>query len=531
MKTISIKIIVLGLIIVGALSCSKQLDRYPKNGVTDLNVVYKDLASYKAVLAKAYASYALTGNTGNGSSDLQGIDAGYSDFLRMLWNLSELSTDEAVCGWNDPGIPDLHNMNWNASNIWSRGLYYRSFYQIDICNEFIRQSSDGNLTARNIKGNDATEIKYMQAECRFLRAYQYWVLMDVFGNPPFVTDTSGIGAYLPKQIKRANLFTWIETELKTIDPLLKVPRTNEYGRVDRACAWALLARMYLNAEVYTGTKRYSDAITFSTKVINAGYSLKAKYPTLFMADNNNNNPEVILPIVYDGTNEQTWGGMTFLVNASYNGDIGGSYKGLTSGGWGGNRSTKNLPLAFSDYSGATDKRAMFTAPGASTKLDIDAIGTFTDGLPVLKFTNKNSDGTNGASFDGNNCSADFPLFRLAEQYLIYAEAALQPGSGGDATQALTYINNLRDRAYGNTSNRLASLTLADVRNERQKELYWECFRRTDLIRYGYYTSYSYVWPWKGGVKTGVGVDSKFNLFPIPADDINVNTNLKQNIGY
>jgi starch-binding outer membrane protein, SusD/RagB family len=531
MKNIILKFTIACIALLGITSCAKQLDRYPKNGVTDLNVVYKDLPAYKQVLAKVYASYALTGNTGNGSSDLQGIDAGYSDFLRMWWNLSELSTDEAVCGWNDPGIPDLHNMNWNASNIWARGLYYRSFFQIDMCNEFIRQSSDANLTARGLTGADATEIKYMQAESRFLRAFQYWLLMDVFGNPPFVTDADGVGAYLPKQIKRADLFNWIETELKAIDPLLKAPKTNEYGRADQAAAWALLARMYLNAKVYTGTARFTDAITYSSKVINAGYALKAKYPTLFMADNNVNNSEVILPIVYDGINEQTWGGMTFLVNASYNGDIGGTYMGLTSGGWGGNRSTRNLPQAFTDYSGSTDKRALFTASGASTKLDIDALGTFTDGLPVLKFRNIKSDGTKGDSFDGNNCSTDFPLFRLAEQYLIYAEAVLSGGTGGSTSQALTYINNLRDRAYGNTTNRLSSIALSDVINERQKELYWECFRRTDLIRYGYYTSSTYVWPWKGGVKTGIGVDSKFNLFPIPADDINVNTNLNQNTGF
>jgi hypothetical protein len=507
-------------------SCTKDLDRTPTNGTT-VSSVYGTAAGYKQALAKAYSAFALTSSSGPGNSDIAGIDAGTSDFIRMYWNAQELSTDEAICAWNDPGVPDFHNFNWTSANTLLTGLYNRSIYQITVCNDFIKNSTDAAVAANGITGADAANIKHYRAEARFLRAYQYWVLMDLFANPPFVTENDPVGTYLPPQKKAADVFTFVESELKAIESDLAAPKTNEYGRVDQAAEWALLARMYLNALTYTGTARYTDAITYSGKVIAAGYSLNSSYKKLFMADNNLNNPEVILSINYDGVNTQTYGGTTFLINGALNSDLNPASFGVPSGGWGGNRSTKNLPLAFPDYTGATDKRAMF----GGTKIAIDAVSTFTDGLAVLKFTNKNSDGSNGASANGVFCSTDFPLFRLAEQYLIYAEAALRGGTGGTTATAIQYINLLRQRAYGNTTGNVSSLALSDVINERARELYWEGFRRTDLIRFGQFTSSSYLWPWKGGVASGTGVDSHFNIYPLPSTDIASNPHLVQNAGY
>ena len=527
MKNLLIKI--LGVwVLTGAVfcSCTKDLNRTPTNGITS-DSAYSNAAGYKQALAKVYGAYATTSSTGPGNSDLGGIDAGTSDFLRLFWNAQELTTDEAMCIWSDPGLPDLHNLNWTSSNVLLQGLYTRSIYQITVCNDFIRQSTDDKLASRNISGTDAADIRHYRAEARFLRAFQYWVVMDLFANPPFVTEKDAIGSNLPKQIKRADLFNYVEAELKAIDTAMVAPRQNEYGRADRAAVWALLARMYLNAAVYTGNARYTDAITYAGKVINAGYTLMPRYKNLFLGDNNLNNPELILPINYDGVNTQNYGGTTYLINAAINADMSPVAFGVPNGGWGGNRTTKNIPLLFGDYSGATDKRAMFFG----NKIEINNASVFSDGLKVVKFSNITSTGATPPSANGVFCSTDFPLFRLAEIYLVYAEAVLRGGSGGSTATAIQYINQLRTRAYGNNNGNVSSLSLDDVLNERGRELYWEGSRRTDLVRYGRFTDAAYLWPWKGGVQDGRGVDNHYNIFPIPAADIIANPNLVQNDKY
>jgi hypothetical protein len=506
-------------------SCSKNLDRLPNNGIY-ADSVYSSLAGYKQSLAKVYGAFALTGSNGPGSTDLAGIDAGLSDFLRMYWDAQELASDEAICAWvtdANGAIQELNTMNWSVNNAILTGLYNRCFYQITVANSFIRESASDAVAAHGITGSDADEITHYVAEARFIRAYQYWVLMDLIGNPPFVTENDPIGSFLPPQISRDSLFGYVESELKAIEPDLLDARTNEYGRVDKGADWALLARLYLNAEVYTGTARWADAATYAKKVIDAGYQLKTNYNELFLADNNVNNPEMILPINYDALNTQTYGGTTFIVNASINTDMGTDKFGVPSGGWGGNRAKPTLPNLFSDLSGSTDKRAMFYG---STK-DVTAINQFTDGLAVTKFRNINADGSTPANA-GTFCSIDFPLFRLGEVYLTYAEASLR---NNDAATAVAAFNTIRQRAYGNTSGNISSVTLDDILAERGRELYWEGYRRTDLIRFGKYTGANYLWQWKGGVKDGTGVDSHLNIFPIPSTDIVANTNLVQNPGY
>ncbi|MVN21400.1 RagB/SusD family nutrient uptake outer membrane protein [Mucilaginibacter arboris] len=521
---------IIALIAVSLVSCQKDLNRVPTN-TTTADVLYSTPAGYKESLAKVYGAFALTGSNGNASSDLGGIDAGTSDFLRLWWSAQEWPTEEAVCAWNDVGVPDFHNMTWAASNTLLNGLYNRSIYQITVANAFIRESTDDKLASRGITGTDATNVRYYRAEARFLRAFQYWVLMDLFGNPPYVDETTPIGKYYPAQISRAKLFAYIESELKAIDPLLVAPKQNEYGRADEAADWALLARMYLNSEVYlgTGNGRYTDAITYASKVISAGYSLSSSYANLFLADNNTNSAtsENILTINYDGVNTQNYGGTTYIINASINGAMGPSNYGVPNGGWGGNRSTANLPALFSDPSGKTDKRAMFY--GTNTVMNDET--DFTQGLAVVKFKNLTSTGTTAASSNGTFCSTDFPLFRLGEMYLVYAEAVLRGGTGGSTGTALQYVNLLRTRAYSNATGNLTSLALSDILPERGRELYWEGFRRTDLIRFGMFTSSTYLWPWKGGIKDGKGVESFRTLYPIPTSDITNNPNLTQNTGY
>jgi hypothetical protein len=507
------------------ISCTKDLSQKPTNGLTE-DEVYNTALGYKLAFAKVYGSFALTGNSGPGSGDIQGIDAGTSDFFRLYWYAQEFPTDEAVISWGDAGIQDFHNMNWSSNNPFLTGLYYRSMYQITLANDFIRQSSDAKLSSHGITGKDAETIKTFVAEARFLRAYQYSVLMDLFGNPPFATDSLQIGD-IPKQIDRKDLFNYIESELKEIEPSLKAPRTNEYGRADQAADWALLARIYLNAEVYTGTPRYNDAVTYSKKVIDAGYSLVSDYSWLMRADNNLNTDEFIWTINYDGIHTQGYGGTTFLTHAPVGGSMVPAKFGI-SGGWAGARTTKNLPALFPDNSGATDTRAEFYTAGQN--IDINDITVFTDGFGVTKYKNVTRSGANGSSLDFSDI--DMPIFRLPEMYLTYAEATLR-GGDGDAGLALDYVNKIRERAYGNHSGDITAgdLTLNFILDERGRELYWEGYRRTDLIRFGKFTSGSYVWPWKGGVKSGTGTQAYRTIYPLPVKDVSANPNLVQNPGY
>jgi hypothetical protein len=399
-------------------------------------------------------------------------------------------------------------------------------YQITLANDFIRQSADDELAARGITGKDAEVIHTFVAEARFLRAYQYSVLMDLYGNPPFATEKDEIGT-TPKQINRKDLFNYIESELKAIEPDLKAPRTNEYGRADQAADWALLSRIYLNAEVYTGTARYNDAVTYAKKVIDAGYSLIPDYTNLMLADNNLNTDEFILTINYDGIHTQGYGGTTFLTHAPVGGNMVPAKFGI-SGGWAGARTTKNLPNLFPDYTGDADSRAEFFTNGQDP--EINNITVFNDGLGVTKYRNLTRDGINGSSLDFSDI--DMPIFRLPEMYLTYAEATLRGGSG-DKGLALEYINKLRERAYGDNSGDINAdgLTLDFILDEKEREFYWEGYRRTDLIRYGKFTSGDYLWPWKGGVKSGTGVQDFRNIYPLPTLDVSANPNLVQNPGY
>jgi len=507
-------------------SCHKDLDRFPPNDVT-ANNLYTSAQGYKQVLAKVYGSMALTGNQGPaGSGDIAGIDEGFSDFLRLFWCAQELSTDEAVVAWNDAGLPDFHNMNWSSSNPFINGLYSRSLYVVTLANEFIRESSDAKLAERGLSGTDAEAVKAMRAEARFVRAYQYWVLMDLFGNPAFVTEETPIGAAVqPQQIQRAALFAYVEKELKELETILPNARGNEYGRADKAAVWSLLARIYLNAGVYTGTPKWTEAAANARKVIDAGYSLLSNYRHLLLADNNVANTEAIWTLNYDGLKTKNFGGTTFIVNASVGGTMDATVSGLSA--WGGTRTTKNIPLLFPDFNGDADKRAMFF----QQNLDINSIGAFVDGFAVTRFRNRKRDGGFGNDPEKQFSDIDFPVFRLAEMYLIFMEAAVRTGT--DIPTALGYANLIRQRAYGSNAGNIATvgLTLDYIIDERARELYWEGFRRTDLVRFNRFTEGTYLWPWKGGVRNGTGVDAYRKIYPIPSSEISSNPNIKQNPNY
>ncbi|GEJ47281.1 MULTISPECIES: RagB/SusD family nutrient uptake outer membrane protein [unclassified Chryseobacterium] len=531
LNRIKLKNIVLPLsavFLLTATSCIKDLEREPLTDVTSASI-YKDFGNYKNVLAKLYGGLAMGGQiSGDGDqpdSDINGINGGFSQYTRLMYNLNVVTTDEAVIGWNDGNLHTLHKMTWDASNEFIAAMYYRVYTEIAFCNEFLRNVTDEKLAANNITGDNLVQAKLMRAEARFLRAQSYYHAIDMFGNVPFVDESYLPGSINPPQrIERKALFNYIESELLAVAGELKDPKTNEYGRADKAAAWSLLAKLYLNAEVYTGTQRNTDCITYCNKVIAAGYSLKPTYGDLFLADNNINNPEQILSVNFDGINTQTNGGTTFLVHAAVGGTMASSDFGINVG-WGGIRTTKAFVGLFP--ANGSDKRGRFYTSGQN--LEINDLGSFTDGYAFIKFKNVKSNGSAGAHT--NWVEADIPLYRLADIYLMYAEAVLRGGAGGNQATAIGYINQLRQRAYGDTSGNISSINLNFILDERARELSWEMTRRSDLIRFNKFTTGDYLWPWKGNVKDGKAVESYRNLFPIPAKDIVANPNLVQNPGY
>ena len=596
--------------------------------------VFINAEEAKGALAKLYSSLALTGQNGPaGQPDIADIDEGFSQFTRMLFNLNELTTDHAVVGWGDPGLPDLHGMYWSSSNDFTEAMYNRLAQEVSFCNSFI--SNAANLS-------DAVVPTFV-AEARFLRAFAYFNLMDLYSKVPLTTE---ISTDLPQQSSRTELFNFVETELLAIIDNLLPSGSNEYGRVDQVAAWALLSKLYLNAEVWTGTSRYEDCVNYSNEVINSTYNINTNdangngtaYDELFLADNDTNGAqnEFIFTANFDGLNSQTYGGTTFLVHAAIGGSMPANEFGV-NGGWGGLRTTKSLVNKFpagiidiaalnnglggslSDWGlvgdatengwngpdmemyetsndvyelyadllgnqmkfrfnedwgqnygddgadgslnsgGAnivipsdgvyhvvldlntnsytleevlpeSDRRGMFYTDGQN--LEIEDIPSFTDGYAVTKFKNIDSNGNQGVDSSGNFVDTDLALIRLAEIYLNHAEAILR-GGGGDLNLATANINQLIERGYGNSDHNITSseLTLDFILNERSRELYWEGQRRTDLVRYGYFTTGNYLWPFKANQPEGTSTDAFRNVFPIPSSSISANPNLNQNDGY
>ena len=521
--------VLLAFLVIGFTACENELNLVPEDDRLTSANAFDDPASYQAFIAKIYAGISLSGQEGPaGNPDLEGLDEGFSNYLRLYWKMQELTTDEAIIAWNDGTIRDLHGQNWTAGNEFIRTMYSRIMYQIALCNEFLRQTTDVLLDERHVTGDLRNQIQTYRAEARFMRALSYWHAMDLFANPPFLTEDDPIGAFLPEQIQRSDLFTFIETELLDIENTIGA---TEYGRANTEAVQTLLAKMYMNAEVYTGSARYADALTNINKVINSGkYSIaQVPYSHLFLADNHRNGAETetIFAIPFDGLRTQSFGGMTFLVHAPVGGNMDPSEFGI-NGGWFGVRTTAAFVEQFPGEENSADTRANFHTDGQ--RKEIDAVGTFTDGFAVIKFKNVDVNGNAGSDPD-NHPDTDFPMFRLADIYLMYAEVVAR-GAGGDLSTATNYINMLRERAYGDTSGNISSddITLEFILNERSRELHWEAHRRTDLIRFGQFSTQG-VWPWKGNVPQGTTTQAFRDVMPIPSTDLSINPNLTQNPGY
>ena len=620
---------VLALIFV---SCESELDKQPVTELTETQA-FADPASYSEFLARVYAGIAVSGQEGPaGRPDIQGIDEGFSNYLRQFWKHQELNTDEAIISWNDGTIHDLHNHVWTPSNEFIRAMYDRIYFQIGIANQFLRETTDAKLDGRGVDGALRAEIQIFRAEARFMRALSYWHAIDFYGNIPWVTEEDPVGNFFPTQVNRDVVFDWIVSELNAIEPVLVGARQNEYGRADKGAAWMLLAKLYLNSEVYTGVPRPMEAMANIEKVIGAGYSLAPNYLHLFLADNdiNGSENEIIFPIRFDGINTTGYGGTTFLTHAPVGGKMVAADFGI-NGGWSGVRTTKNFVQLFDSgidldgLNGAIGPASKWGLVGSATTngwdgpdmimyesgankfgiyaqlvageikfrfdndwgvnlgdndadgsledgganiaipadgayyialnlvnstytmtpvgdgranfftedqtLEIEDPFNFSNGYAVEKYRNVDINGNWGSDGSGNFADIDFPMFRLGDAYLMYAEAFLR-GGGGSATIAADYVNQLRERAFGSPAGNISAtdLTLDFILDERSRELHWEGHRRTDLVRFKQFTENG-VWPWKGGVMEGKTTETYRNIYPIPSSDIIANPTLKQNPEY
>lgn len=511
----------------GASSCTDTLLE-PRSTVTGANV-FSDPDAYTAFLAKLYVGLAVTGQQGpHGNNDIQGIDEGFGQYLRMYWYLQDITTDEAVIGWGDAGLPDLVTMQWGASNQFVNAMYYRAYYQIALANEFLRETTDAKLAERG--QSDLEDLIHgYRAEARWLRALSYWHALDLFGNVPLVDENFTIGATPPEQATRAEVFAFVESELNAIMAELPATAGGEfYARATQGATQMLLAKLYLNAEVYGVGARYAQAMTAASAVIAGPYTLASDYQLNFLADNHT-SPEIVFAIPFDGTRTQTWGGTTFLIAGAIVGDMDPADFGTTQE-WGGLRITQQAAAFYPGGSSSADDRSdiIFTQGQDSI---VDNLGDSGDGYGFPKYSNMSSTGISGSH--PTHMDTDFPMFRLADAYLIFAEACLRSGGGACAATALTYVNAIRTRAYGNASGNInaGELTLDFILDERGRELIWEAHRRTDLIRYGLFTGSEYLWAFKGGVAAGQSVDEDLDLFPIPANELLANPNMEQNPGY
>lgn len=524
--------------------------------VTPINPQVTQTFNQDQVFAKVYASFALTGQEGPaGKGDIEGLDEGRFSVYRCLWNCNELSTDEAICSWADAEVIELNFNNWSSQSTISEGLYARLYFTVTICNHFLEQTV-GKTDDKTIK---------QRAEVRFLRATAYYYLLDFFGNVPF---TEVVSLTPPKQIKRADLFAYVEKELKECKGSMYAPKTAPYYRLDKTAAWLLLSRLYLNAEVYTsvpasgsvaavaGTPRWNDAALYADSVIhNSGYSLCAKYRQLFMGDNagtvdassvNKATDEIIFPIAADGVKTQAWGTSLFLIASTHAATM---KPWGTTEAWAGNRARKELikkfftvnglgsgitgffsdaaDLTTSLISSSKDARALFDKKSVSVNLSIAAPTIYAQGYQVIKFTNVRADG--GATHDPKYVDMDIPFMRSAEAYLTYAEAVTRGATPINGYTALQAANALRTRAG---ATQFATLTLPNILDEWAREFFFEGRRRIDLIRFNMYGGNTgYTWDWKNGVDVGKDFKAELNLFPLPSGDLNANPNLTQNPGY
>ena len=526
-------------------ACIGDLDTLPLNpsDSTSETVYGADESGYIAGLTKLYFNF-----VSNETTDLQVSDAGASELVRAFWTVQEVTSDACKCAWeNDAWVRALNTNTWSdADNDATYAVYVRTLQGIAYTNEYLCQTASDRLSDRGVSSELAAKIQGFRAEARFLRAYFYWMALDVFGDVPFTTENSPFGGGVnPKQASRKDVFDYCISELTALaadDSPMPAARSN-YPRADKGAVLGLLARMYLNAEVYTGTPMWQEAKDACEDIFTMGYSLCPEYADLFRGDNGENPEalnEVLFGISYDAEQTQSYGGTSYLTLAAIAATDVSSTQMINgvNNGWGGIRVPyeyveKYFNVRNADYSAGTydvnDKRGrMFYIKGRSESMD-GALYVFLNGWSCLKFNNiphnMDQDSYLETAASKAYSDIDFPMIRLGEIYLIYAEACMNLGQ---ANTALPKVQELAARA-GVTAP--TSITQEWLIEERARELMWEGHRRTDLIRYGKFTSSSFLWTYKGGSFSGQGFDDHMKIFAIPASELASNPELHQNPGY
>lgn len=526
-------------------ACIGDLDTLPLNpsDSTSETVYGADESGYIAGLTKLYFNF-----VSNETTDLQVSDAGASELVRAFWIVQEVTSDACKCAWeNDAWVRAMNTNTWSdADNDATYAVYVRTLQGIAYTNEYLRQTASDRLSDRGVSSELAAKIQGFRAEARFLRAYFYWMALDVFGDVPFTTENSPFGGGVnPKQASRKDVFDYCISELTDLaadDSPMPAARSN-YPRADKGAVLGLLARMYLNAEVYTGTPMWQEAKDACEDIFTMGYSLCPEYADLFRGDNGENPEalnEVLFGISYDAEQTQSYGGTSYLTLAAIAATDVSSTQMINgvNDGWGGIRVPyeyveKYFNVRNADYSAGTydvnDKRGrMFYIKGRSESMD-GALYVFLNGWSCLKFNNiphnMDQDSYLATAASKAYSDIDFPMIRLGEIYLIYAEACMNLGQ---ANTALPKVQDLAARA-GVTAP--TSITQEWLIEERARELMWEGHRRTDLIRYGKFTSSSFLWTYKGGSFSGQGFDDHMKIFAIPASELASNPELHQNPGY
>ena len=522
-------------------ACVGDLNTIPLNptDVTSETAYGADEAGYVQGLAKIYFQL-----TSNNTQDLQVADGGASEFVRAFWSTQEVTADAAKCAWGDAWVNDLNNNTWKGDvlNDAVYAVYVRTLQGITYVNEYLRQTSDANLATRGCSDEVKAKVQQFRAEARFLRAYFYWAAMDAFGQVPFSTeDTQFGGGYNPPQQPREYIFDYVVSELEDLaseNSSMPAAQSN-YPRADKGSVLGLLARVYLNAEVYTGTAKWAEAKAACEKIYALGYALAPTHAELFRGDNGENadvKKEFLFAASYDAESNQSYGGTTYLTLSTLSGDDGAVNITGINGGWAGNRVPYEYVARFftdvknQDYTEGTyeytDKRAGYFFIKGRTESMQDNLNTFLNGWSCIKFNNvpHDVDAVDYAATAAtkNFSDIDWPLIRLGEIHLIYAEACMH--AGGDAS---AQINALAQRAGVAAP---ATIDADFLMAERARELMWEAHRRTDLIRFGKWIS-GYNWTYKGGNFGGQDLPSHFSVFPVPSTELATNLDLEQNPGY
>ncbi len=535
MKKIKLNFIYLFALATVFQSCMSDLDVVPQDDDIFLSEdFFKQPGAYKQGLAGVYGNLSLTGTTGPGSSFLEGVDAGTSQFGRCLWYLQNLTTDEVIWSYeNDEGVRDLQRNTWNSSNPLLLGMFSRTMAEVALANEYLRQTTPEKLSGRGVTDTQLlADIEVYRNEVKVLRAYAYYNLMDLFGKAPMITENDPLNFAGP-QNDRQQLFTFIETELNAVLPGLKAPRSNEYGRLDQGMARMILAKMYLNAQVYIQQDRYADCMVQCDAIMAGGYVLEGNYLDNFKSDNHTST-EMIFTLQSDGAVTQNYGATTVIINGQVGEwELNGPSMGVNPGWGGALRLRKQLVQKFDGEAFDFDSRKTYLTgvpgdPDKQRSIDITDISKKTQGYILAKFSNISSAGVAGSN--SVFVDTDFPLFRLGDVYLMYAEAQMRSNGGVVNSTSIGYLNALRLRANGETVS-AESVNLNFILDERARELHWESHRRQDLIRFGKYTGNSYNWAWKGNASNGIAIPNHMNVFPLPAASIAANPNLTQNTGY